>query len=349
MLLCHSACSRLKRGKSALGSEDGQALILFLLAMTVLIGFVAMTLDVGQYMYARTHMQNAADAAALAGAAELPASPGNAVTQAKAFALQNGLHDSDIQSITVSTTRSANDTITVKLSSPFYWNFAQVLGLLHTTVVAQAAAAVGSPASDNGLAPWSVQDSAINWSGGPTVLKYDANNPQNGNFGALAIDGSGASTYTTTIETGSIGSLCAQGQPGCSNPTATTKPGNMVGPTKTGVDFLISNTNSACDTFAKAFHLLPDGTYSLTARCNRWAGVTDSKRVVLVPVISSFCNGSCSVTILYFAMFFLNSLDSCTGNSCQVTGQFAQVVTDPNAVIGSFDPHHAIRAYSLIS
>jgi hypothetical protein len=224
-----------------------------------------------------------------------------------------------------------------------------VLGLLHTTVVAQAGATVGSPACDNGLAPWSVLESAINWSGGPTVLKYDANNPQTGNFGVLAIDGSGASTYTNTIENGSTASLCAQGQPGCSDPTATTKPGNMVGPTKTGVDYLISNTNSACDTFAEVFQQLPDGTYSLAGRCNRWAGVTDSKRVVLVPVISSLCNGSCSVTILYFAIFFLNSLDTCTGNSCQVTGQFAKVVTDPNAVIGAFDPHNAIRSFRLTS
>jgi Flp pilus assembly protein TadG len=338
-----------RREKSARRTEDGQALILFTLAMTVLLGFVAMTVDVGQYMYSRTQMQNAADSAALAGAAELPASPANAISEATTFAIQNGLKNSDIQSITVSTTHSTNDTITVKLNTPFYWNFAQVLGLLHTTVVAQAAAAVGSPASDNGLAPWSVVDSAINWSSGPTVLKYDSNNPQNGNFGALAIDGSGASTYTNTIETGSTASLCAQGQPGCSDPTATTKPGNMVGPTKTGVDYLLANTSSACDTFAEVLQQLPDGTYSLAGRCNRWAGVTDSKRVVLIPVISSLCNGNCSVTVLYFAMFFLNSLDSCTGNSCQVTGQFAKVVTDPNAVIGSFDSHHAIRAYHLIS
>jgi Flp pilus assembly protein TadG len=337
------------RDKLALRSETGQALILFVLAMTVLIGFVAMTLDVGQYMYARQHMQNGADSAALAGVAELPASPDNATSEARTYALQNGLQNSDIQSITVSTTHSTNDTITVKLNTPFYWNFAQVLGLLHTTVVAQAGAGVGSPASDNGLAPWSVVDSAINWNGGPTVLKYDSNNPQTGNFGSLAIDGNGAATYKSTIENGSAASLCAQGQPGCSDPTATTEPGNLIGPTKTGVDYLISNTNSACDTFAEVFKQRSDGTYSLTDRCNRWAGVTDSKRVVLVPVISGLCNGKCTVTILYFAMFFINSLDTCTGHNCQVTGQFAKVVTDTNGVNGSFDPHNAIRSFRLTS
>jgi hypothetical protein len=192
-------------------------------------------------------------------------------------------------------------------------------------------------------------DSAINWSGGPTVLKYDSNNPQTGNFGSLAIDGNGAATYKSTIENGSTASLCAQGQPGCSDPTATTEPGNMIGPTKTGVDYLISNTSGSCDSFAEVFHQRPDGTYSLTDRCNRWAGVTDSKRVVLVPVISSLCNGKCTVTVLYFAMFFLNSLDTCTGHDCQVTGQFVKVVTDTNGVNGSFDPHNAIRSFRLTS
>jgi hypothetical protein len=325
-------------------------MILFLLAMTVLIGFVAMTLDVGQYMYARTHMQTAADAAALAGAAELPASPSNAVSEARTYALQNGLQNSDVQSITVSTTHSANDTITVKLNTPFYWNFAQVLGLLHTTVVAQAAAGVGSPASAAKLEPWSVVDSAINWNGGPTVLKYDSNNPNNGNFGSLALDGNGASTYTKTIENGSTSSLCAHNQPKCTDPTATTEPGNMIGPTKNGVDYLISNTSTACDTFAKVFQQRPDGTYSISNRCNPWTGATDSKRIVMVPVVASLCNGKCSVTVLYFAVFFLNSLDTCTGNNCQVTGQFAKIASNPaNTTIGNFDTHNAIRSIRLTS
>ncbi|MEO8457689.1 MAG: hypothetical protein ABI559_07755, partial [Chloroflexota bacterium] len=228
-------------------------------------------------------------------------------------------------------------------------DFAQVLGLFHTTVRAQAGATVGSPASAAGLAPWSVTQAAINWGGGPTVLKYDANNPQNGNFGALAIDGNGASTYQTTIENGSTNSLCAQGQPGCADPTATTEPGNMIGPTKKGVDYLISNTSSACDTFAEVFQVRPDGSYNLTARCNLWAGATDSKRVVLVPVIQSLCNGKCSVTVLYFALFFLNTLDTCTGNDCQVTGQFVKAAVNPNAVIGNLDSQGAVRSFRLTS
>ena len=54
------------------GREDGQMLILFVLALGVLMGMVAMTVDVGLILHERRSLQNAADAAALAGVQELP-------------------------------------------------------------------------------------------------------------------------------------------------------------------------------------------------------------------------------------------------------------------------------------
>ena len=48
-------------------SERGQMLILFVLALGVLMGFTAMTIDVGLIYVQRRKLQNAADAAALAG------------------------------------------------------------------------------------------------------------------------------------------------------------------------------------------------------------------------------------------------------------------------------------------
>jgi len=330
-------------------SERGQSLLIFTLALTVLIGFASLTIDVGRYMMARQERQNAADAAALAGTAELPASPDRAISEARRFVLTNGLQSSDIESITVSSTHMTNDTVNVQLRSPFEWGLAGVLGLVRTEVVASAAANVGSPSFTAHLQPWAVIEGAIDWNGGETVLKYDSNDPQNGNFGSLALDGNGASTYTQTIQNGSTAVLCASGQPGCLNGTATTQPGNMVGPTSVGVDYLISNTSDACDTFAEVFQTRPDGSYGIRAGCNPWAGATDSKRVILLPVIGSLCNGACDVTILYFAVFFLNTLDTCTGNICQVTGQFAKVMTNPGTELGQLDSQSAIRSVRLIS
>ena len=47
--------------------ERGQTLLIFVLALTVLLGFTAMAIDVGLFYEDRRHMQNTADAAALAG------------------------------------------------------------------------------------------------------------------------------------------------------------------------------------------------------------------------------------------------------------------------------------------
>ena len=53
-------------------NEKGQALPLVGLCLFVLIGFVAMSIDVGRYVWARTQMQAAVDASALAAAQSLP-------------------------------------------------------------------------------------------------------------------------------------------------------------------------------------------------------------------------------------------------------------------------------------
>src|SRR5437763_17018478 len=52
-------------------TQRGQAAIFTIVALTTLIGMVALVIDVGIWRTERGHMQNAADAAALAGAARL--------------------------------------------------------------------------------------------------------------------------------------------------------------------------------------------------------------------------------------------------------------------------------------
>ncbi len=54
------------------GDESGQALVLVAITMVVLIGFVGLAIDVGNAYLTQRDLQKAADAAALAGALELP-------------------------------------------------------------------------------------------------------------------------------------------------------------------------------------------------------------------------------------------------------------------------------------
>src|SRR3970040_1077885 len=109
--------------------ERGQALVLGALALVVLFGFTAMAVDVGFFLRHRAVVQQAVDAAALAGAQELPDDPGLAEELAKDFAQKNGVAPATIQ-VSFRCTSGYNcdgsttfDTIQVKgqMDVPFFF------------------------------------------------------------------------------------------------------------------------------------------------------------------------------------------------------------------------------------
>ena len=123
----------------------------------------------------------------------------------------------------------------------------------------------------------------------------------------------------------------------------------MIGPTREAVNWRIDNTASECNEFDEVFQEV-GGTYRLKGGCNPFTstGGSDSNKVVIVPVIGELCKGRCDVTILKFAMFFIDELGSCTGNSCEVTGRFADAQADVGGLMGSLDPDGLIRFVRLV-
>jgi hypothetical protein len=78
-------------GASPDQSQRGQVLVIVAIGLTVLLLFVALAVDVGFWYGQRRHMQNAADAGALAGAYELcHGTPSNYVAAATDYAERNG-------------------------------------------------------------------------------------------------------------------------------------------------------------------------------------------------------------------------------------------------------------------
>ncbi len=121
--------------------ESGQVLIMFLLAFSVLMGFVAMSIDVGLILHERRSLQNAADAAALAGVSELPESPGAAEAKALEWAENNGYTVESGAIITVNTPYQGDPNaveVVIEVEMPFF--FARALGLESTNVGARAVA-----------------------------------------------------------------------------------------------------------------------------------------------------------------------------------------------------------------
>ena len=333
-------------------SERGQVLVLAMVSMVALLGFVAMAVDVGLLLHERRTLQNAADAAALAGAAELPDNPALAVSKAQDWAAKNGVSPGEIDTIQVQSTYVANDTMYVALKRDFNWLFGRVVGMTQSDVGAHASALLGSPAGVDGLKPWSVTNEVFQDldPGESAVLKYDANHVMNGNFGALALDGNGANVYRNTIKYGSNNAFCVSGQeqPGCPS-VVSTEPGNMTGPTRQGVEWLLDNTPDSCNSFDEVFTSDPGnpGEYNLTAACNPWSTSQPATLLAVVPVIDQLCSGRCDVTILSLGLFFIEGLDSCTGNDCEVTGKYVEAVVDFGSLIGPYDPEGSISFVRL--
>ncbi len=122
-------------------TERGQVLILFVLALGVLMGMVAMSIDVGMILHERRSVQNAADAAALAGVPELPDSPGAAEAKALEWAENNGYTSENGATITVNTPYQGDVNsieVIIDVEEPFI--FARALGLDSVDVSARAVA-----------------------------------------------------------------------------------------------------------------------------------------------------------------------------------------------------------------
>jgi len=135
--------------KVDLRHENGQVLIYVALGMVVLLGFVALAIDVGYVYGERRRMQNAADAGALAGAHELCLGngAGAAVATARDYATRNGA-----QSV-VPLVDLSHFTVTVPVSETVSLRIAPVIGISTMIVPASAAAQCGQTCSGTGLWP----------------------------------------------------------------------------------------------------------------------------------------------------------------------------------------------------
>ena len=145
------------RNKNLIKDERGQSIIIVALAMVVLLGFTAVAVDAGYLFFQRRHLQNTADAAALAGARELADGDVNNIGDVIAqYVSENDVDASEIEDWSVDGNR-----VTVELKGNRGLFFARVLGFSNTDVPARAVAAVGPPGGMEGLRPIGVQEQLV--------------------------------------------------------------------------------------------------------------------------------------------------------------------------------------------
>jgi hypothetical protein len=140
-----------------LRSESGQALVVSVLFIFVILGGTALTVDVGSWYRQHRQAQTTADAAALAAARKLPAVDTTpARFSAQTYAGNNGGGIDAVAGITFRSDYTTNDTVVIKVTRSAPGFFAKLFSIDSTNVHAKAAARSAQPLEARWVAPITV-------------------------------------------------------------------------------------------------------------------------------------------------------------------------------------------------
>jgi Flp pilus assembly protein TadG len=179
--------------KARLRSDSGQAMLFVVVALLGLVGLVSLVVDGGSWFRTQRQVQTAADAAALAGAQNLPIDQTGARSTAISYAQQNF---SGIAAPTITFPSAAEiDVVAAKPVNGI------ILPALNATARAHARAQVSAPSSLKNVAPIAVYKDYACIVTNPTcfgqtvVLGFDDDNPfdpTKSKFGLLDLDRDGS-------------------------------------------------------------------------------------------------------------------------------------------------------------
>ena len=316
--------------------ERGIAVLFVALFLLVSLWFVSMAIDVGKVMAARTELQAAADAAALAGASAIDPITG-VIDQplAKARAAAASANNKAYQAVETAVVidpevdvefpQPDRVKVTVKRTeatgNPVVLHFAQTFGLPDIGVQADATAEAQELNSIcEGLVPFAPTNPPGNIGfftdcDSSYTLKVGAGNSSSGNFQLLDYPECNEDDFT-----GSGGAAVRyyteHGYQCCINLGQTwvlTEPGNKVGPLQQGIQARW------------------DADTDQTSHCySDYQG--NGKRIFITPIIETFMvNGKKNVRIVNYAAFFLTYRPQGSMAQQGVQGQFIQYVAPGSA------------------
>lgn len=323
----------MRAGGRGWGGEQAQAVVLLAVVLAVLLAIAGFVIDYGNWMVTRRQLQNAADAAALAGATKIPAGISAAQSAAQATYAKNG-RPSDSVTISQSTALTTNDSITVTVHRTVSTWFTGILGLHSVQVAATARATIESYTKVNGagVMPWGVLQASYVPGQAYTIYTKTTNNANNGAISLPYVsatncpDPNGANAYKDEISGALTPCAVNVGE------TVQTKPGDNSGPTAQGL-------NSRITTWQTLAQIVQFNSDSTTTLLN-----PSSPQLVLVPVLtnpsgqSAWPNGTSSpMTVVGFAWFVITSCGDplhpsyCANNDGkQVNGVFVSLDGSPS-------------------
>lgn len=296
-----------------MNNERGSTQVITLLAMVVILGITALVMDIGVVFVERVKLSNAADAAVLGGAMELPGDTQKAIEVANEYLTKNGI-DTNLSQIIIS---NNNTSIEVKINKNVDFYFAKAIGINDKDVLISSKANIGPViAVYDGIRPLVIQQQALSY-GQVVTLKEGAGDGYHGNYGGIALGGSGSNNFENNIKYGYKGKLKV-------GDIVYTETGNMSGATTRGISFITDNSFETFNNFSK-----------------------DSSRLWTIPIVETLeVDGNKPVKIAGFAEFFIENSDKKNGK-IEITGRFLEFVQNGDIDYNVTD--YGLRGVKLIN
>lgn len=137
-----------------INEESGQVLVIFAALILVVLGITAFTTDIGMLKSNKRHLQNTADAAALAGARDLADGEDNTSVRASVYKYveENKIDKNEVKTINIDDNR-----VKVELEGSRGLFFARAMNYDSKLVGAMATAKAGPPGGMKGLLPIGIE------------------------------------------------------------------------------------------------------------------------------------------------------------------------------------------------
>ncbi|MBI2864297.1 MAG: hypothetical protein HYX94_07005 [Chloroflexi bacterium] len=298
--------------KRIAAEQRGVTVVIVALVIVVLLGIAALVVDAGRLQETRRQLQNAVDAAALAGAQQIAVDrTKNAYNEAQVkstaytYANSNGVSNSEVAEVSVTSIFNDKDSVKVSAQREIDLLFAPVLGVSSRNVGATATALVTQLKYDR-IWPWGIIENDLPQDEEAkkeviTLKVSPGGQPAPGDFMALGFT-PGAKDYENYIKydyNGYVPSGVSDSNPWM----VPSETGNIVGPTRDGVTYLQDQAQTS-----------PYSTNDLRYPL-----------IGLVPILDNDAwadaEGKKPVPVIGFAIFYLYSYEG-KGGQAEVKGRF---------------------------
>lgn len=273
--------------------NKGSIAIILCLVFTVLLGFTAYVVDIGLIYAEKVKLSNAIDSALLAASLELPTDSTKARNVAIEYLQMNNTDPSKV-SIVISADNKSIHMEGIKNVNHF---FAPIIGIDSSNVNASAKVIIAPVKSvKGGVRPFAVEKFDFSY-GDLITLKEGAGDGYHGNYGAVALGGTGANVFKSNSLYGYSGTITV-------GDLIDTETGNMAGATNEIKNYIESE-------------------YSNFSDFNR-----TSIRLWTIPLVDSLMmDGRKDILVVGFGEFYVESITSHSGK-IEIKGRFIRYVTN---------------------